>query len=606
MLKIIARKNNVYFPILGLIVFASCLFGAARASAATLFLLPKSGEFPIGKTFDVDVRVNSEGQGFNAAQATLQFPKDILQVKSLSSSAGASVFNFWLEDPKFSNDAGTITFIGGATNGVVGGSVPILKITFVTKGSGDATIAVTDAAVTASDGSGTNILSAIAAARFLVGPTVDIPALPAASAVNSSLNAATTTPPVIVLGPPPAPVQITRKPVEAKKLPDKPVLTVPVYPNSAAWYNFITDYLAEWLLPPDISDVATAITKDTASIPARSEGLFEAKTFPVLTDGIWYLHVRFKNNVGWGPVAHYRIALDTVPPLAFTITSSEGAPSDNPKPVFHFKTSDGLSGMQQYSIRLDDNVATTTLNDTLAPPPQAPGKHSLLVTASDQAGNSRENNFDFEVLPIASPTISFINKNVYIGEGNLLLSGTALPSSTVKLVVKTTSNTRITQASVVTDANGNWQTVFDAPFKKGTYLIEATAEDARGALSLPVKSDLVYVRERPLFTIHGFEITSFWFYIAAILFLLAGIAVGWIMSRRWLAQAGRKAIVAERDVVNAFALTRADLEKMLKNYSDKHIDEHEAAEMEFLLKKIKTRLEQVEKYIVDNIAEIPE
>jgi len=78
--------------------------------AATLFLSPPATEIKIGETFNVELRINSEGQAFNAAQSTIEFPLDILEVESLDYSPAMSTFNFWLEEPTFSNQEGKITF----------------------------------------------------------------------------------------------------------------------------------------------------------------------------------------------------------------------------------------------------------------------------------------------------------------------------------------------------------------------------------------------------------------------------------------------------------------------------------------------------------------
>ncbi|MEK9186100.1 MAG: hypothetical protein AAB885_00785, partial [Patescibacteria group bacterium] len=235
----------------------------------------------------------------------------------------------------------------------------------------------------------------------------------------------------------------------------KPVINVPVYPDSAKWYNFITDFLVQWALPTDISDVATALNKDQSFAPARSEGLFEAKTFPALTDGIWYLHARFKNNVGWGPTAHYRIFIDTAPALPFNIDVAEGLATDNPTPTLELKTEDGLSGLEQYIIRVDDGEIFTQASGMFKLSPQVPGKHRVSVKAVDKAGNMRENSIDLEILPIASPFITLVSNDLFVGEGNLFISGVALPDVTVMAVLKNSAGSVMIQLNEKPDANGN-------------------------------------------------------------------------------------------------------------------------------------------------------
>ena len=322
-------KSTLYKNLVFLALFSlAFIFKAGQAEAATLFMLTTGGEVRVGETFNLEVRVNSEGQGFNSAQATILFPKDTLEVKSVDYSPASTIFNFWLEEPKFSNTDGKITFVGGTTSGVIGASVPILKIIFLAKGAGQADIVASDAAIIASDGSGTNILSTTNISRFTAKPGLTAPA--------SAL-------------PPPTP--ITRPAVPSQRLPQKPQITTPLYPDSGKWYNVSSDFLASWVLPADVSGVATAVNKNAGFVvPARSEGLFDAKTFGALGDGIWYLHARFQNNVGWGPTAHYRIAVDTVPPFEFSVDSPEGEKTDNPAPTFSFATNDDRCRNTNFSL----------------------------------------------------------------------------------------------------------------------------------------------------------------------------------------------------------------------------------------------------------------
>ncbi|MEK9186101.1 MAG: hypothetical protein AAB885_00790, partial [Patescibacteria group bacterium] len=125
----------------------------------------------------------------------------------------------------------------------------------------------------------------------------------------------------------------------------------------------------------------------------------------------------------------------------------------------------------------------------------------------------------------------------------------------------------------------------------------------RGALSLPVKSELLSVRAKPVLVLKGIEITEFWFYLTIIILLLAGIIAGWTLRYRFLVQAGRKIVIAERDVVNAFSMIRKDIDKIIKNYAVRRLSKRDA-ENKFLLNKIERGIEEMEGYIVENIKEI--
>jgi len=287
----------------GIIGFFSFVFSA---HAAILSFSVYKNVVAAGDQFVAEVRVDSEGVGVNVAQATITFPKNLVEVVKINRSD--SVFNFWLEEPSYSNDDGTVKFLGGSTNGINGQSLKVLTVIFQAKSVGQADLVFTDAAVTVSDGSGANVLSASK------GASVGISEQRPSGAVT--------------------PVQINRTPEQSENRPSKPQISVPLYPDSTRWYNVSGDFLAKWVLPADISDVVAIVDRSQTTEPAVSQGLFDHKEFLALSDGVRYLHVRFKNNVGWGTTGHYRIAIDRVPPKPFSITVDPGLVTDNPTPLF--------------------------------------------------------------------------------------------------------------------------------------------------------------------------------------------------------------------------------------------------------------------------------
>ncbi|MCK5021989.1 MAG: hypothetical protein KAR54_01950 [Candidatus Pacebacteria bacterium] len=553
--------------------------GFSVVEAATFFLSPKTVDAKIGDFIDLEVRINSENQGFNAAQAIIQFPKDILEVKSVDTSPTDTIFNFWIDGPRFSNEEGKITFLGGTTNGVVGSSIQILKIVFVVKGIGEANIVVSDAAVTASDGSGTNILSTIEVARFDIKPTtIKIePKIPT----------------------------IIREPSIVKNLPKKPEISISLYPDPKEWYNSIDDFLVKWSLPLDISGISTVLNENPSFVPeSKSEGIFDTKIFPVLKDGVQYLHIKFKNNIGWGPVNHYRLAIDTMPPLAFNIDVLKGLKTDNPTPTILFETNDSLSGLKHYLVMINNEDIITLENGEYILPVQDPGELNISIRAVDMAGNIRENNIILEILPIKSPVITFVSENLFVGEGGLMAEGIALPNTKLLLYIKDKKEAVIFSMVSESDKDGNWELVYDEPLKKNQYFIEVVSQDDRGAKSLFVKSELFKVKERPLLVIANIEITQFWFFVSLILIMSIVFSAGWFSYQLWRKQVGRKAVIAQRDVVNILNTIKNITNKMLKNYSDRNISRNEAGEMKFLLNKIKTKIEKTQKYIIENIKEI--
>lgn len=456
-------------------------------SAATLNLSTDKAQLKVGEELGVDVRIDSEGTGINGAQVTLQFPKGILSASSIDKTS--SVFNFWLQDPVINNDNGTISFIGGNANGISGKNLEVLHVTFRVVGVGAATLAFTDGAVTASDGNGTNVLT------LMNGVTIT-----SAGTAQTTLLTAPVLPPVTL---------IKRPAVPSGKLPSVPVVTIPLYPHSNRWHNSISPFLVKWQLPDDVTSVSAELNKQPTFDSTKGEGLFDNKTFAALSDGVWYMHVRFKNSIGWGSTTNYQIGIDTVPPLSYSVRFKEGRSTFVMSPTILYQTNDQPSGILLYRIFIDGNEATSTNSTTFTLPSQNPGEHRVLVEAEDFAGN---------------------------------------------------------------------KTLGDA---------------------------MIFIREHPFLVIGGFSLTQSWFFVLLIGCIALGIIAGWSSYRLWRARVQRKVVIAERDVMNSFAMIGNDIAKLLKNKAAPATPDREAT-AEFLLKDMQGRVEKAQKYVVENIKEIDE
>lgn len=126
--------------------------------AATTFFSPQSVTSSVGKTFILSIQVASPQEAMNAASGTISFPKDKLEVVSISKTG--SIFSLWVQEPTFSNTSGTVTFEGIVLNpGFTGSSAKILTITFRAKQEGGANVKFSSGSILANDGSGINILS---------------------------------------------------------------------------------------------------------------------------------------------------------------------------------------------------------------------------------------------------------------------------------------------------------------------------------------------------------------------------------------------------------------------------------------------------------------
>lgn len=490
------RKIFLLEGFIALFVF----LGFARfVNAANLNLVPAGGNFKVGEEFTVGVKIDSSGEAMNAAQASITFPKNLIEVVAVQKDE--SIFTFWLNEPEFSNAQGTVSFIGGVHTGISGGSLQILKIVFRAKAQGIAIISFEDGAVTANDGSGTNILKTLSGAQFFIEQTK--------AQATSTVPVATTTQAVLPnqLVPPP---EIKRTPAPARALPARPEVKIELYPNQPGWYNVSSPFLAAWDLPPDIFGMSTALNNEAKFIPApQSEGLTEGKLLDALDDGIWYLHVRFRNNIGWGETSHSRIAVDTLPPFPFRIEIATGKVSDNPRPLLEFSAKDSLSGIEYYRIRTDEGEGVDVAKSEYALPPQAPGKHRVVVKAVDRAGNSREAVVEINVLPIPPPSITFITPFITSdSDESLVVKGQGKNGHIVHVKVMDKKEQVVAAGKAQVAENAEWLFTLEKNLKRGEYVVQVWDEDERGALSLPVQAGAVIIKAKPVVKLGSLELTA--------------------------------------------------------------------------------------------------
>jgi hypothetical protein len=566
-------------------VFFSTMF-VRSAHAATLFLSANKDVVSVGDTLEVLIKTDSEDVGINAVQATLQYPKDILAANKIEKMD--SIFNFWLEEPKISNDTGRITFVGGSTAGQSGKSLQILKVVFSVKGVGRAQLTFTDGAITASDGSGTNVLSSLNGFVINSIPTTGL-------TKGTSLPLQTQAP---------KPIQITRPAVLTEILPAVPTLTVPLYPEQKTWHADSGSFLVQWKLPPDVSGVSTALDQNITYDGTTSEGLFDSKVFPPITkDGVWYVHVRFKNNKGWGPAAHYRIALDTHPPLEFELLVSEGNPTDVPSPHIQFLGKDLLSSIKEYHLQVGGadviKISSTQFSGSYQLPLQSPGGKTITVKAFDEAGNSVEKSMAVEIKPIASPTITFVTRELFSdADYGLIIKGVSLPNVNILLRVYK-QKVLIVEEAAHSDEKGNWEFAFGQAFKNGNYSIAVQAQDARGALSLVVQSENITVKNKPIFQLGPIQLGIGGVAIFLLFVVVGGFSIGVLFYRKKQEKIGLRVVATQSDIKNIFRLLQEDVERLSKAQEAAGF-----ADNEYALKKLQEHVTKMEHYLKIGVEKI--
>ena len=107
--------------------------------------------------------------------------------------------------------------------------------------------------------------------------------------------------------------------------PPAPVISSPTHPDENTWYSN-NDPSFTWATPSDTSGIACySYTLDhsaTTTPDTTCDTTGNSKSYTDIADGIWYFHVRAKDNAGnWGGADHYRVKIDTTNPPAPVISS---------------------------------------------------------------------------------------------------------------------------------------------------------------------------------------------------------------------------------------------------------------------------------------------
>ncbi len=431
-----------------------------EAAGASLLLSPESGSYNVDSTFSIKVIVDSGGgTGINAADGIITFDASYLSVTGLGKTN--SVFTLWTQEPTFSNTKGEISFGGGNPQVFKGTFGTIFTITFKALKEGNTKVKFSSGSVLAADGMGTNVLSSYGEGNYTLK------------------KATSTTPP---------PGEETTPPATGL-LPPLPKVSSPTHPEPENWYSNNTPEF-DWDLPPDVIGVSLLLYANPAAVPdSNSEGLLESATYEdAVEDGIWYFHIKFKNNHGWGPISHRKVLIDTAPPEPFTVKVEMTDPTD-PQPVLVFSsTTDKLSGIDHYEMKIGETdwsqMDPNNFHDRkYKMPPQSPGDIQVEVKAVDKAGNSTASSVNITIEPLKAPTITDVPEQIGLGDILIVKGISFYPQAKIEIFMEKEGKSLTGQT--MTDSSGVWTYFAKEGLEQGNYEIWARVVDSRGAQSLP-------------------------------------------------------------------------------------------------------------------------
>ncbi len=326
------------------------------ATGASLYLSPPTGTFVTGGTFTTSIVLNTNGKFINALDVNLNYPPDKLQI--VSPSLGNSIVSIWTSQPHFDNQQGTIRFQGGVPNPGINTDRGVLAtITFRVKSVGQAIVRIApESKVLLNDGLATDVL-------------VDI---------GSGIYDLTLPP------------------------PRGPIVVSDSHPDQSRWYKNGTVVL-QWSNVSSADEYSYVLSDEPIDIPDNiSEGVARTSViYKNAVEGTSFFHVKALRNGVWGETSHFAVNVDTTPPADFPIEISPFARTSSKRPGINFFTTDTLSGLDHYEIKIVprqtpplaiEKQSKSFFIETVSPysPSLELGYYDVIVRAYDKAGNVRE------------------------------------------------------------------------------------------------------------------------------------------------------------------------------------------------------------------------
>lgn len=562
---------------LWLLLVLGLWFGIATAAeAASLGLSPGTGVYTANSTFTVRVIVNTEGDAINAAEGTLSFNPRELSVVSINRSS--SIFNLWVEEPSYSNSAGTISFSGGVPSGFDGRTGTVMSVTFRAGGSGTARVSFTNGSVLANDGRGTNILTAMNGGSYTI-----------------QAQSAEPEPEVIEY-------------VAPANTPGAPVISSDTHADPDAWHDANSATLS-WTLPAGITAVRTLLNENPTSVPTNVyEDPIRTITLDDLPEGESYFHLQFQNADGWGRVTHYRLAVDTENPESITIEQPAEQNPANPIQTLAVAVDEETSSIARYLVKVNDaepfEVVAETASGTIELPPLDPGYHSVVVEAFDAAGNSIVGTYAFTIEAFDRPTFTEYPSEIR-EEVIPVIKGTTRPNAAVTVTLQRVGG-EPTEYELTSDADGVFTFIPEGRFTTGVYELRARAVDEFGAQS-EVSEPIRIAVQQPGYLRIGSLLISTLSVIIPLLVLVAALILGLWYFFAFFRRFRKRVRVESREALEILNREFADLQTMLRTQESmlresrrtKKLTKAESEMIEEFDKALQASQQKVEKEIRD-------
>lgn len=311
----------------------------AKASAS--FSISGSRTITAGRNITVTITAN-RNVAYNAISLNVSF--------SNFTYVGVSATGGWTPIVGPSVSGNTVSFSGALLGQSVTGARNVLSLTLRAPNSGSASISVTGQLSGEGEGTGTENGSGSATFQTVPAPTP----------------------------PPPTPTP--------RQAPGNVSITSSTHPDQNKWYSNPSLTL-NWDRPGEAIDFSYILDTIDSTEPTNNANITDQTlTFNDLEDGIYYFHIKARNDIGWGPVSRYKISIDTNQPQPFTTTLVKDATEESY--FLFYATNDTGSGISNYDVFIDGELIANSQSGM-----QIPIQTEVIrILAKDNAGNIREVN----------------------------------------------------------------------------------------------------------------------------------------------------------------------------------------------------------------------
>jgi len=322
-----------------------------RASAAVLYAGSASENTSAGQSFVTEWYLDTENESVNLLNLELNFSAETLEVVEISKG---SVLNLWLKEPAADNEQGYVSMAGGVPGGVQGKRVPLFRITFFAKKTGQADIFMNpSSAALKHDGQGSAAPLSFTSLSFVISPEESYP------------------------------VQISS----------------PSHPNQNQWSQKNKIIIKFTARPKEVYSYSFSqnleIFPDNVSDELRDEYVYD--NFP---DGIYYFRLNVQTaSSTWQELGVYRVKIDQTAPEDFIPVITASPDTAGGQQFMSFSTVDKTSGISHYEIETWPFVWKKISSPHLVTKPWLRSKFQL--RAYDLAGNYRE--IKIAIQPIIPP-----------------------------------------------------------------------------------------------------------------------------------------------------------------------------------------------------------